>query len=204
MAQAIDTLKRRLETILYDFKRARSTWHEISDHTLSDVNALVNALIQSRYVDDAAYWHPALCMEYPNMTQAYNKKIQWVIDQHHNKVSSMVDKMGKQHDKMRQQISELHVICKRASDLRGDSFVEHEPLFKTCPMRTYVVRFESIVAMYTDAMGVLGSLLSNKGFKDIKSREAGLSILSIWIHQPSINDDYIKEFEELCEIEIHA
>lgn len=49
MAQAIDTLKRRLETILYDFKRARSTWHEISDHTLSDVNALVNALIQSRF-----------------------------------------------------------------------------------------------------------------------------------------------------------
>lgn len=112
MAQAIDTLKRRLETILHDFKRARSTWHEISDHTLSNVNALVNALIQSRcallfyalvlytinttsrYVDDAAYWHPALCMEYPNMTQAYNKKIQWVIDQHHNKVSSMVDKMA--------------------------------------------------------------------------------------------------------------
>lgn len=69
----------------------------------------------------------------------------------------------------------------------------------------YIVeRFESIVAMYTDAMGVLGSLLSNKGFKDIKSREQGLSILSIWIHQPSINDDYIKEFEELCEIEIHT
>lgn len=69
----------------------------------------------------------------------------------------------------------------------------------------YIVeRFESIVAMYTDAMGLLGSLLSNKGFKDIKSREQGLSILSIWIHQPSINDDYIKEFEELCEIEIHA
>lgn len=124
---------------------------------------------------------------------------------------------------MKQQLSELHVICKRASDLRGDSFVEHEPLFKTCPMRTYgksiryakkgsldlisdaiVVRFESIVNMYSDAMGVIESLLSNKGFKHIKSREEGLGLLSIWIHHPSIDEHVIKEFEELCQVEIYA
>ncbi|KAI9313227.1 hypothetical protein BX666DRAFT_1980911 [Dichotomocladium elegans] len=255
MAQTIETLKRRLETILGDFKRARATWQEIGEDAFSDANSLVNSVIQSRcdiflymvvflaglhnfdasqwhlyaflvnkrYVDDPSYWHPGLCNEFPDIVQAYNAKMSWIIGQHLEKLWKIVQQMvrwtisfflplptsffrikKKQQDKMKQQLSELGMICKRSRDLRGEEFVEHEPLYRTCPMRIFVTRFESIVHMYEDAQKVLDSLLGPEGFTNVKSREEGLALLSIWIHHPSIDDDAVREFEELCEIEVFS
>lgn len=38
---------------------------------------------------------------------------------------------------MKQQQLELRAICKRASEIRGDDYVNNVPVHKTCPMRTF-------------------------------------------------------------------
>ncbi|KAI8148490.1 hypothetical protein BJV82DRAFT_592296 [Fennellomyces sp. T-0311] len=203
MAQAVGSLKRRLETVLDEFRRARATWHEISTDGFSVANQLVNATIQSRYVEEPAYWHPALLQEFPNVVHAYHDKMQYIIKQHHEKLDSLVQKMAKQHDKMKQQVAELRAISKRLSDLQGESFVQSIPLYRTCPMIVYVDRAAAIVAMYTNEMTTMESLLGGKGFTSAKSREEGLTFLSTWINHPSINDGVIQEFDDLCRIEIY-
>ncbi|KAI9493463.1 hypothetical protein BDB00DRAFT_823164 [Zychaea mexicana] len=203
MAQVVASLKRRLETILEDFKRARATWHEISTDGFSTANALVNATIQSRYVDEPAYWHPALLQEFPNVVHAYHKKMEWIIKQNHEKLSTIALKMGKQHEKMKQQVAEVQAISKRLCDLQGETFVQSVPLYKTCPMIIYVNRITSIVAMYASAMKTVDTLLGEKGMSNVRSRQEGLALLSTWINHPSINDSVISEFDDLCRIEIY-
>ncbi|KAI7849913.1 hypothetical protein BDC45DRAFT_264447 [Circinella umbellata] len=203
MSQAVGSLKRRIETVLEDFKRARATWYEISTDGFSTANALVNATIQSRYVDEPGYWHPALLQEFPNVVHAYHKKMQWIIRQHHDKLTSITQKMRKQYDKMRQQFMEVQAISKRLVDLQGEEYVQTVPLYKTCPMIVYVNRMEAIVSMYTNAMRTVDMLLAEKGMLNVKSREEGLTLLSTWMNHPSINDSVITEFEDLLKIEIY-
>lgn len=48
MALSIGTLSRRLEAVLDDFRRSRSTWEELSGDGFSVANALVNSVIQAK------------------------------------------------------------------------------------------------------------------------------------------------------------
>ncbi|KAI9253978.1 hypothetical protein BDA99DRAFT_519512 [Phascolomyces articulosus] len=129
--------------------------------------------------------------------------MQWIIQQHHDKLSSMVQKMRKQHDKMQQQIKEIQAISTRLGELHGETYVKTVPLYKTCPMTVYVDRIAAIVGMYTSAMETVDSLLGEKGMSHVKSREEGLTLLSTWMNHPSINECVISEFEDLLKIEIH-
>ena len=43
------TIKRRLKTLLSEFKRARQNWSELNDDGLTVANSLMNIKLQERY-----------------------------------------------------------------------------------------------------------------------------------------------------------
>ncbi|CAO3655553.1 unnamed protein product [Mucor hiemalis] len=74
MAHNIGTLQRQLTTLIEEFKRTRDTWEEINGHAFPLANTLTNSVLQSRYVDEPQYWHPALTMMFPDLIQKYDLK----------------------------------------------------------------------------------------------------------------------------------
>ncbi|ORY97866.1 hypothetical protein BCR43DRAFT_490484 [Syncephalastrum racemosum] len=201
MAHSMGTLKRRLNTVLLDARRTRSFWHQLVTDAFPVVNEVVNTVIQAKYVDNPAYWHPALTLSFPNIKQAYYKKTQALIQERHASLESFIERMNKQIQKMQQQASEIHAICQRAEQLSDASFVQNTPLFATCPMVLFDTRLRAIVTMYEKTMQTLEAM-TEKGFKHIKERDEGLALLSIWLHLPDLDDATIEEFNDLCQVEL--
>lgn len=63
---------------------------------------------------------------------------------------------------------------------------------------------DEIVEMYKAAMTSLESLLGPEGFTQIKNREQGLALLSVWMNNPSLKDNIVQQFDELCRLEFHG
>ncbi|KAG0180065.1 hypothetical protein DFQ29_001286 [Apophysomyces sp. BC1021] len=200
MAQLIGSIRRRLETVLEEFKRSRSTWNELNSDAFASVNTLVNSVIQSRYIDETAYWHPVLLQEFPNIVQQYDQKMSRVIDRHCQKVETFVQKMANQHRKMKHQVAELHALHQRLKDL-GDDYA-NRPLYKTCPMVIFGINEQGIVEMFTKELATKQSMLKEDGWKQIKRREEGLVWISVWLNQPNIVDAVVHEFDDLCRAEL--
>ncbi|KAL0077727.1 hypothetical protein F4703DRAFT_1237249 [Phycomyces blakesleeanus] len=201
MAHIIGTTQRRLETVLDDFKRARRYWKELNSEGFPVANKLVNAVIQSRYVDDSAYWHPVLIKAFPNVVQKYDGKMTVVIDGHSQKLENIVQKMATQQRKMQQHVQEMEAISNRTLSIGGKNLL-YIPLYKTCSLNIFVQQAKTIVSMYESELATKQSLASTKGFRHIKHREESLTLLSIWLNQPSLIDETLIQFEDMCELEM--
>jgi hypothetical protein len=59
-----------------------------------------------------------------------------------------------------------------------------------------------IIEMYTNELNTKKSLTSEKGIKNISTREQGVVILSIWINQPSLVKSTLQEWDDICTTEI--
>lgn len=55
--------------------------------------------------------------------------------------------------------------------------------------------------MYEKTMQTL-ERMAEKGFRQIKERDEGLALLSIWLHLPDLDDATIEEFNDLCQVEL--
>lgn len=54
--------------------------------------------------------------------------------------------------------------------------------------------------MYTQELNLKKSIISS--IEIINERDKIMVMLSSWLNQPFINNETIKEFEEICEVEI--
>jgi hypothetical protein len=54
--------------------------------------------------------------------------------------------------------------------------------------------------MYTQELNLKKSIISS--IEMINERDKFMVMLSSWLNQPFINNEIIKEFEEICEVEI--
>ncbi|SAM01179.1 hypothetical protein [Absidia glauca] len=198
--RVLGTLQRRAETILVEFKRARNTWAELNTEGFPVANQLVNGVIQSRYSEDVAYWHPILRQEFPNLVQKYEQKMKIRIAQQKAKLLIIMDRMAKQNGKMVMFAREFTAIRQRAGQVITDA--DHVPLFKTCPIHVFVEkRTQGILDMYTKELGCKRRLIED-GFGQIKSQEEGMIMLSAWLNQPALCDHAIQEFDDLCSVEL--
>ncbi|CAO3587553.1 unnamed protein product [Absidia cylindrospora] len=200
MSTHIGTIQRRIETLLVEFKQSRNIWQELNTEGLPAASKLVNSVIQSRYSDDLAYWHPSLQQEYPNIIKKYEHKMNKLIEQDYNKVSVILERMAKQYAKMATFAQEFIAIEKRASQVLENAEL---PIFKTCPIHIFVKRTSDIVAMYGKELALKRRLVEH-GFKQISSQENGMSLLSVWLNQPTLYDHVIQEFDDICKVELDS
>ncbi|GAA5807018.1 hypothetical protein MFLAVUS_000367 [Mucor flavus] len=199
MAHNLGTLQRRLITLIEEFKRARDSWEEINSHAFPLANTLTNSVIQSRYVDEPQYWHPLLTMEFPNLIQQFDRKMQVLVEKQNESLCDLVEKMGKQYNKMQNQLRELCTLYDRTKATNEQ--VDMQPIFKTCSLNNYMQRMKILVKMYSKELETKRSLVSN-GIKNILTREEGVVILSIWINQPSLVKSSLQEWVDICTTEM--
>ncbi|CEP10169.1 hypothetical protein [Parasitella parasitica] len=202
MAQNIGTLQRKLATLIEEFKRARNTWDEINSHSFPASNTMANLVIQSRYVDEPQYWHPLLTLEFPNIMQKFDAKMQLLIEKQNGLLIDLTDKMAKQYNKMQKLCKELSAVYNHAKESHGLDFVDRQPIYQTCPLNTYVERLAAITDMYRLELNTKKSLVSSTGFAGITTREEGIVLLSIWINQPSIVKSALQEWDDICSTEM--
>ncbi|CAI2182257.1 262_t:CDS:2, partial [Funneliformis geosporum] len=50
------TIKRRLNPLLNEFKRARQIWSELNENGITTANSLMNIKLQERQIDYSIYW----------------------------------------------------------------------------------------------------------------------------------------------------
>ncbi|KAI7899837.1 uncharacterized protein BX663DRAFT_519667 [Cokeromyces recurvatus] len=202
MSNNIGTIQRRLGTIIEEFKRARNTWEEINSHAFPYANELTNSVIQSRYVDEQQYWHPSLTLNFPNIIEKFDHKMNIIIETQNQKLIDLVEKMAKQHNKMQNQLRDLYTVYDNVKKMNGDQFVNSQPIFQTCPLITYLNRMQTIIDMYKKELNTKNSCISSKGFKSVLSREEGVVLLSVWINQPHLIKSTIQEWDDICKTEI--
>ncbi|CAO3677899.1 unnamed protein product [Rhizopus stolonifer] len=204
MAFNIGTIQRQLSTLIEEFKRSRNTWEEINSHAFPTANKLSNAIIQLRYVDETEYWHPLLIMEFPNITQKFELKMQVIVKRHNDQLLDLVEKMGKQYNKMQNQYRDLCGICRQTKGVHGEEFLYKQAIYKTCSLDSFRNRMRAILDMYSREVETKKSLVSNeKGFLSIKSRDEGMVLLSMWINQPGLIISTLQEWEDICTTEMN-
>ncbi|GAA5797185.1 hypothetical protein HPULCUR_002564 [Helicostylum pulchrum] len=191
MAHNLGTVQRRLITLIEEFKRARDSWEEINSHAFPLANTLTNSVIQSRYVDESQYWHPLLTMEFPNLIQQFDRKMQILVEKQNESLCDLVEKMN--------QLRELCTLYDRTKATNEQ--VDMQPIFKTCSLNNYIQRMNILVKMYAMELETKRSLVSN-GIKNILTREEGVVILSIWINQPSLVKSSLQEWVDICTTEM--
>ncbi|CAO3624861.1 unnamed protein product [Cunninghamella echinulata] len=162
------------------------------------MNKLINNIIQSKYSEELAYWHPVLIQEFPNIIQMYYAKMNKKIEYEYERLVVILDRMSKQHVKMINYAREIIIIEKRMSELLPD---RQTPLFKTCPIEFFVKRIQEIVDMFSEEL-ISKKLLLEQKPTQISSQEEGITFISVWLNQPKMNDSLIKDFEDICEIEL--
>ncbi|KAL9550149.1 hypothetical protein MBANPS3_004855 [Mucor bainieri] len=228
MAHNSGTLQRKLSTLIEELKRARTTWDEINAHAFPAANTLTNLVIQSRYVDDTQYWHPQLTMEFPNIIQKFDAKMQVRIQQQNAVLADLVEKMAKQHSKMQNIHRELTTVYERTRDLHGAACVDQQAVFLTCPLKTYgkrkqracqlavgqdmdisylvsrlVERIGTITDMFQGELNTKRSMVSAAtGFASLTTREEGVVLMSVWINQPSIVSSTLQDWDDICSTEM--
>ncbi|KAK4517519.1 uncharacterized protein ATC70_000858 [Mucor velutinosus] len=204
MAQNSGTLQRKLTTLVEELKRACTTWEEINSHSFPVANTLTNLAIQSRYVDETQYWHPQLTMEFPNIIQKFDSKIQLLIQRQNAVLADLVEKMAKQYAKMLNIHRELLTVYERTRDSHGAAFVDQQAIYLTCPLKTYVERISTITDMFKSELNTKRSMVSAAGFSSLTTREEGMVLLSIWINQPSIVESTLQDWDDICSTEMNS
>ncbi|EXX73258.1 hypothetical protein RirG_061890 [Rhizophagus irregularis DAOM 197198w] len=108
--------------------------------------------------------------------------------------------MGIQYTKMKIQILQMESLLEESCESLGEEFTYDTPLYLTCPLETFVNKSGNILNMYTQELNLKKSIISS--IEIINERDKIMVMLSSWLNQPLINIEIIKEFEEVCEIEI--
>ncbi|KAI8335622.1 hypothetical protein BD560DRAFT_440537 [Blakeslea trispora] len=201
MSQVVGSLQRQLVTVLEDFKRAQATWEEINSHAFPTANALANAVIQHKYVDEPQYWHPQLTLSLPNLIQAFDQKMEKIVEQHATKLSDLLDKLAKQYDKMKRLDQDLSVLVDQTEKRHGSDMLV-QPIFQTWSLTTLTQHIHTITEMYTKELETKRSLL--RGLREMQSREEGLVLLSIWTHQPSLSESYLQTWQDSLTTELQS
>ncbi|CAB4384161.1 hypothetical protein RhiirA5_497941 [Rhizophagus irregularis] len=194
------TIKRRLKTLLSEFKRARQIWSELNDDGLEIANSLMNIKLQERKVDYSIYWKNDLD-NLPDLEENYETKN---LNENYKNLSQSLrqifEKMGIQYTKMKIQILQMESLLEESCESLGEEFTYDTPLYLTCPLETFVNKSGNILNMYTQELNLKKSIISS--IEIINERDKIMVMLSSWLNQPLINIEIIKEFEEVCEIEI--
>lgn len=76
-------------------------------------------------------------MEFPNIIQKFDAKMQLLIQKQNAVLAELVDKMAKQYTKMQNIQKELLTVYERTRDSHGAAFVDQQAVFLTCPLKTY-------------------------------------------------------------------
>lgn len=76
-------------------------------------------------------------MEFPNIVQKFDTKIQLLIEKQNAILIDLVEKMAKQYTKMQNQYKELLTVYERTKDSHGIDFVTKQAIYQTCPLKTF-------------------------------------------------------------------
>ncbi|RHZ70271.1 hypothetical protein Glove_273g20 [Diversispora epigaea] len=201
----LSTLKRRLKTLLNDFERARKIWDELNDYGLTFANSLVNLKFQERKVKLPTYSTTTIITtthstisndEFSNLKE---KKIT-DLSQSFNLI---LEKMILQYTKMKMQIMQMEFLLEEACESLGDEFVYNTPLYLTCTLEVFVHNSINIFNMFTKEID-LKLKIGNSIQQTIINieYEQTIVLLSTWLNQPYVDNNKIKEFENICEIEL--
>ncbi|KAI8642801.1 hypothetical protein BD408DRAFT_443179 [Parasitella parasitica] len=128
--------------------------------------------------------------------------MQFLIEKQNDRLIDLVDKMAKQYSKMRNLYQELAAVYDRAKDSQGADFVDKQPIYRTCPLITFVERLGAITDMYRQELDTKKSLASSTGFSGITTRDEGVVLLSVWINQPNIVESALHDWDDICSIEM--
>ncbi|ORX60293.1 hypothetical protein DM01DRAFT_1404593 [Hesseltinella vesiculosa] len=199
MASYARTFQRRVETVFEEFKRSRKIWDELNAEGFTTGSRLINAVIERQYADDMGYWHPVLRQSFPQLIPTYEEKMTSIIQQEQDKLNGTLDRLTKQYTKMTTFLKELMAIDKRMQDLLQDP---GRALFKTCPVQFYVKQVSQIVTMYEQELASKRRIV--EGMVDIDSQQQGMAVMSMWLNQSHLQIDTIRQFEEICDVEIAA
>ncbi|CAG8640182.1 2344_t:CDS:2 [Racocetra persica] len=194
----LSTLKRRLVTLLEEFKRARQFWSDLNDEGLTLANTLVNTKLQERLTDNPPEWAP----ESNDVTRLNDG--QSILDDKiialKESLQQIVEKMAKQLTKMKMQILQMEFLLEEACESMGDEIVYNNPLYLSCSLETFVEFSVIIFNMFTQEMDLKQKIILSLELE--LENQQFMVILSTWLNQPYIDFDKIMEFENICKIEI--
>ncbi|CAG8434929.1 8600_t:CDS:2 [Scutellospora calospora] len=108
------TLKRRLVTLLEEFKRARQSWTDLNDEGLTLANTLVNTKIQERHTDNPSDWTPEL-NDFTSLNNDRNILDEKIVPLKES-LQKIINKMTKQLTKMKMQILQLEFLLEEACE----------------------------------------------------------------------------------------
>ncbi|CAO3634079.1 unnamed protein product [Mucor fragilis] len=143
-------------------------------------------------------------MEFPNIIQKFDAKMQVLIEKQNAIMADLVEKMAKQYNKMLNIHRELLTVYERTRDSHGAAFVDQQAIFLTCPLKTYVERLSTITDMFKSELSTKRSMMSATGFSSLATREEGVVLLSIWINQPSIVKSALQDWDDICSTEMNS
>ncbi|CAG8463500.1 90_t:CDS:2 [Diversispora eburnea] len=108
-----------------------------------------------------------------------------------------------QYSKMKMQIMQMEFLLEEACESLGDEFVYNTPLYLTCTLEVFVHNAINIFSMFTKEID-LKLKIGNSIQQTIINIEYDqiIVLLSTWLNQPYVDNDKIKEFENICEIEL--
>ncbi|CAH1756851.1 12409_t:CDS:2 [Entrophospora sp. SA101] len=194
------TIKRRLETFLNEFKRLRKNWDELNDECLTLANSFFNTKLQEQNADYPEYWIEEF-EEFLNLKENYEKKMSKKVTELWNSLKLIFDKMIAQYTKMKIQILQMESLLEESCESLGEEFTYDTSLYLTCPLEIFVNRSITIFEMYTKELDLKQKIILTNN-EIVVDREKAMIILSSWINQPFIDDWAIKEFENICDVEI--
>ncbi|CAG8471243.1 4116_t:CDS:2 [Acaulospora morrowiae] len=197
----VSTLKRRLKTLITEFERARHIWFELNDNGFTLANSLVKLRLQERKVEFPTCLISELDDSLDSMEEHGEENSNENTFSLSQSLQQVLEKMASQYAKMKMQILQIEFLLEEASESLGDEFVYNTPVYLTCTLETFVHHFVNIFNMFTQEID-----LKNKIFSSLQdaNREQAIVLLSTWLNQPYINDDKIKEFESICELELES
>nr|CAG8445948.1 9625_t:CDS:2 [Entrophospora candida]CAG8451555.1 1000_t:CDS:2 [Entrophospora candida] len=181
------TIKRRLETFLNEFKRLRKNWDELNDECLTLANSFFNTKLQEQNTDYPEYWIEEF-EEFLNLKENYEKKMSKKVSELWNSLKLIFDKMIAQYTKMKIQILQMESLLEESCESLGEEFTYDTSLYLTCPLEIFELDLKQKIILMNNEIVV--------------DREKAMIILSSWINQPLIDDWAIKEFENICDVEI--
>ncbi|KAI9267414.1 hypothetical protein BY458DRAFT_196929 [Sporodiniella umbellata] len=130
--------------------------------------------------------------------------MQVIVKRHNSQLLDLIEKMEKQLNKMQNQYKDLCDIYRQAKGVHGEDFLYTKAIYKTCTLHSFRDRMKAILNMYIQEVETKKSLVSNrKGFSNIKSRDEGITLLSIWINQPSLITPILQEWDDICATEMN-
>ncbi|CAG8632167.1 3244_t:CDS:2, partial [Funneliformis caledonium] len=130
------TIKRRLNTQLNEFKRARQIWSELNDNGITTANSLMNIKLQERQIDYSLYWKEEL----DNLPNLEEKNHETENETYKNLLCSLhqiFEKMSLQYTKMKMQTLQMESLLEETCESMGEEFTYNTSLYLTCPLETF-------------------------------------------------------------------